>query len=126
MTAMKRTPGNPGIKGRLVEKSIEAYILALETINRLSIKYRVETFSYLICNAWELLLKAKVIEDAKTRRAIFFPKIRGEPLRSLALRDCLKKVFPNENDPTRRNLERVIELRDKAVHLVIGQVPKSI
>jgi len=41
---MKGHRGNPGLKGRLVDKSIEGYILALETINRLSIQYRVETF----------------------------------------------------------------------------------
>jgi hypothetical protein len=44
----------------------------------------------------------------------------------LALRDCLIKIFPNENDPTRRNLERIIDLRDEAVHLVISHVPNSI
>lgn len=123
---MKSKRGNPGLRGRLLDKSIEAYILSLETINRLSVKYRVETFTYLICNAWELLLKAKIIEDTKNRRAIFYPKKRGQPSRSLSLRDCVRKVFQNENDPTRRNLERVVELRDEAAHLVISQVPKSV
>jgi hypothetical protein len=127
MTAMtKNRPGNPGLKGRLLDNSVEAYILSLETINRLSIKYRVETFAYLVCNAWELLLKAKIIDDMKDRRTIYYPRKRGEPLRSLALRDCLKRVFPNENEPTRCNLERIVELRDQAVHLVISQVPKTI
>jgi hypothetical protein len=122
----KRTRGNPGLKGRLLDKSVEAYIVSLETINRLSVKYRVETFAYLICNAWELLLKAKIIEDSKDRRAIYYPRRRGEPIRSLALRDCLKRVLPDENDPVRRNLERIVDLRDEAVHLVISQVPKSV
>lgn len=36
-------PGNPGTKGRLLAKSVEAYLLALETINRLTVTYRVET-----------------------------------------------------------------------------------
>jgi len=123
---MKDRRGNPGLKGQLLDKSIEAYILSLETINRLSVKYRIETFAYLICNAWELLLKAKIIDDAKNRKAIFYPKKRGDPLRSLSLRDCLRKVIPDENDPTRRNLECVVELRDEAVHLIISQVPKSV
>ena len=76
---MKGHRGNPGLKGHLVENSIEAYILALETINRLSIKYRVETFSYLICNAWELLLKAKMLEDAGNDRNTIYrgKKTRG-------------------------------------------------
>jgi len=65
---VKSKRGNPGLKGRLLDKSIEAYILSLEIIHQLSVKYRVETFVYLICNAWELLLKAKIIEDTRSRR----------------------------------------------------------
>jgi hypothetical protein len=118
--------GNPGLKGKLLDKSIEAYVLSLETINRLSIKYRVENFAYLICNAWELLLKAKIIQDTNNRQSIFYPKKKDEQLRSLALRDCIKKVFPNENDPIRRNLEYIAELRDESVHLIISQIPKSV
>jgi hypothetical protein len=124
MTSRK---GNPGLKGQLLDKSIEAYIVALETINRLSIKYRVETFAYLICNAWELLLKAKVLEDAQNnRRAIFYKQSKGQSPRSLSLRDCLNKLFPSTNDPIRRNVELVEQLRDHAVHLVISQVPKDV
>ncbi len=123
---MKGRPGNPGLIGKLLDKSIEAYILSLEIINQLSVKYRVETFSYLICNAWELLLKAKLLEDNKKHVVIYFRKKRGQLRRSLSLADCLKKVFQNEREPTRRNLERIIELRDASVHLVISQVPKDI
>lgn len=123
---MKRKIGNPGLKGRLLDKSIEAYILALETINRLSIKYRVETFTYLICNAWELLLKAKIIQNANNqRKVIFYKQKRGTLPRSLTLRDCLNKIFISVKDPTRRNIEIVEALRDQAVHLVISQVPKD-
>ncbi len=123
---MKGMRGNPGLKGRLLENSTDAYVLALETINRLSIKYRVETFAYLICNAWELMLKAKIIQDTGNKKFVYYKKKRGEPRRSLALRDCLKGAFPNESDPTRRNIELVADLRDEATHLVISQVPKDV
>ena len=56
---MKNQSEKFDLKKHLVDKSFEAYILALETINRFTIQYRLETFCYLICNAWELLLKAK-------------------------------------------------------------------
>lgn len=118
--------GNPGLKGRLLENSIEAYILALETINRLSIKYRIETFAYLICNAWELLLKAKILQDTKQKKAIYYKVKNSKFPRSIALRDCLNKIYSNEKDPIRRNIEMVAELRDQCVHLVISQVPKDI
>jgi hypothetical protein len=123
---MRGKCGNPGLKGKILEKSIEAYILSLEIINQLSVKYRVETFTYLICNAWELLLKAKIIDSNHSCKAIYYKKERNKPLHSLALRDCLKKVFPNEQDPVRRNLEHIADLRDTCVHLIINQVPKDV
>ena len=123
---MKGRPGNPGLRGRLLDKSMEAYILSLETINRLSVKYRVETFAYLICNAWELLLKAKLIEDKGNSKVIYYKKKRGQPRRSWSLRDCLKQVFQNEKDPVRCNIQRVADLRDESVHIVITQVPKDV
>lgn len=122
---MKGHPGNPGLKGRLVDKSVEAYVLALETINRLSIHYRVETFCYLICNAWELLLKAKLLEDSGDKETIFEKRKKGQPRRSISLRDCLTRAFPNEKDPIRRNIERMAELRDEATHLVFSGVPRD-
>lgn len=117
---MNRKRGNPGLKGRLLDKSIEAYILSLETINRLSVKYRIENFAYLICNAWELLLKAKILDDTNDRKAIYYPKEKGKRPRTLSLRDCSQKIFPNEKDPARRNMERVCSLRDEATHLVFS------
>lgn len=99
---MKGRPGNSGLKGRLVDKSIEAYILALETINRISIQYRIETFCYLICNAWELLLKAKIIEDTHKTNSIYYKTHKEKAKRSLSLQDCLGRIISNEKDPIRR------------------------
>lgn len=42
----------------LLEKSQEAFIMSVEIYNKPTIKYRVEGFSFFICNAWELMLKA--------------------------------------------------------------------
>jgi len=123
---VKGRRGNPGLCGKLLDKSVEAYILSLETINRLSIQYRVETFTYLICNAWELLLKARILDQTKQKGSIYYIRQRGEKQRTLALRDCLKKEFANVHDPVRRNIERITDLRDEAVHLVISDVPKDV
>lgn len=46
---------------KLVEKSKEAFCLAIELYNKPTIKYRVEGFSHFICNAWELMLKAHML-----------------------------------------------------------------
>ena len=123
---MKGRKGRAGLKGQLVDKSVDAYVLALETINRLSIKYRIESFSYLICNAWELLLKARILDLEKDREAIYYKKKDSEPRRSLSLRDAVSKVIANDKDPVRRNLEKVAELRDDAAHFVISDVPRDV
>ena len=118
--------GSFDLKDRLVDKSVEAYVCALETINRLSIQYRLESFCYLFCNAWELLLKAKILDDEVDQEAIYYRRTRiGKPKRTLSLRDCLKRIVPIQKDPTRRNIERIEELRDEAVHLVIGHIPSD-
>ena len=115
------------LKERLFDKSVEAYILALETINRLTIQYRLETFCYLICNAWELLLKAKILGDMGKEDAIYYKKQEGKTRRSLSLDDCLNKTMQNQKDrPIRRNIERIVELRNESVHLVISQIPREV
>ena len=114
------------LKCRLIEKSIEAYILALETINRLTVQYRLEAFCFLFCNAWELMLKAKIIVDSGTEHSLYDKKRQGKPKRTISLRHCLKKIFPNDIDPLRRNVERIEELRDESVHLVISEIPTEV
>ncbi|EGP5501286.1 DUF3644 domain-containing protein, partial [Enterococcus faecium] len=50
------------IEKRLVSKSIEAFLMGMEIYNKPTIHYRVEGFSFFICNAWELMLKAHLIK----------------------------------------------------------------
>lgn len=102
---------------RLCDKSQEAFILAIELYNRPTIKYRVEGCAFFLCNAWELLLKAFII-DKHGEQALYYP---GKQSRTLSLDDCVKKVLTNANDPLRRNLERVIELRNTSTHFVVEE-----
>lgn len=48
---------------RLIDKSIESFLMAIEVYNKPTIHYRIEGFSMFICNAWELLLKAHITYD---------------------------------------------------------------
>lgn len=50
---------------RFVDKSAAAITAAVEVYNKPGFSYREETFAILALNAWELLLKAKVLKDAK-------------------------------------------------------------
>lgn len=102
------------ISNQLIEKSKEAFIMAIELYNKPTIKYRVEGFAIFICNAWELMLKAHMIEK-NGQSSIYF---QDNPERTLPLSDCIKKVFTNDKDPLRINLEKIIELRNTSTHFI--------
>jgi hypothetical protein len=57
---------------KLLDKSEAAIISAIEIYNKPDFKYREETFALLALNAWELLLKAKLLRDNKNNpRSIY-------------------------------------------------------
>lgn len=102
---------------RLLDKSQEAFVLSIELYNRPSIKYRVEGFSFFICNAWELMLKAKIIKE-EGESAIYFKENQG---RTIPLERCIAKVFTNDKDPLRKNLESIIRLRNTSTHFIVEE-----
>src|SRR6266568_2009293 len=48
----------------LMNKSLVAALSSIEIYNKPDFRYREELFNILIINAWELLLKAKILMDA--------------------------------------------------------------
>lgn len=107
----------------LLESSIDAFVLSLGIINNPSISYRLESFVFLFCNAWELLMKAKLHQD---RRKIFYRKRKNQPRKSLSLDDCLNRIFTSDINPIKSNIIKIAELRNNAMHLVIPFVPPDI
>ncbi len=102
------------LKEKLLDKSIEAFMMAIEIYNKPSIQYRVEGFAIFICNAWELMLKAYILKRDGNQYIYF----RDKPNRTISLINCIEKVFTNDKDPLRINLEKIIELRDQSTHLI--------
>lgn len=102
------------IRDTLLEKSQEAFTLALELYNRPTIKYRVEAFSFFICNAWELMLKAQII-NTQGFSSIFF---RNDNTRTISITDCIRRVFTDKKEPLRVNLETIVGLRDTSTHFI--------
>lgn len=98
----------------MIEKSKEAFSLAIEIYNKPTIKYRVEGFAFFICNAWELMLKAYLIKT-NGKNSIYY---KNKPDRTISLSECVKKIFTNNKDPLRLNLEKIIELRDTSTHFI--------
>ena len=98
-----------------LEKSEEAFLLAVEIMNKPTIKYRIETYSYLITNAWELLLKALIISRGEFKDILF----KDDETRTISLSVCLKKMM-KENNPIRKNLEFIEKnIRDVSTHNII-------
>jgi hypothetical protein len=47
----------------LIDRSIQACLAAIEIYNKPDFRYREEAFSMLMMNAWELLLKARILKE---------------------------------------------------------------
>ena len=99
------------LANRLIEKSTEAFIMGLEIYNKPTIKYRIEGFSFFICNAWELMLKAKLLKEGKS---IYF---KGTD-RTILLETAIQKIYTDNKQPLRLNLERIIKLRNTSTHFI--------
>lgn len=99
----------------LIKRSLDAFILSLEVYNRPSLGNRVEAFCILSINAWELLLKAELIK-ALGMETVF--KTSGY---SISISDAINKRL-QQNDPVKKNLDTLIELRDGAIHLLLPEL----
>lgn len=100
------------IKQNLVDKSVEAFIMGLEIYNKPTIKYRIEGFSFFICNAWELMLKAELLNRNEN---IYYS---DKATRTLSLEPTIKKIYSDKNTRIRLNLEKIIELRNISTHFI--------
>lgn len=101
---------------RLLDKSQEAFLLAIELYNRPTIRYHAEGCSFFLCNAWELMLKAYLIAQ-NGEDGIYYPNSD----RTLSLQDCMKRVIKNDNDPIMKNLKAVNDLRNTSTHYVVDE-----
>ncbi len=124
----------------LAEKSIAAMISAIEIYNKPDFQYREETYAILAINAWELLLKSRILQLSKNRlssiikyerrqnqdgsistRKYIVTNRSGNPV-SIGLfkaYDDLINEYGDKLDPViRKNIEALIEVRDNSVHFI--------
>lgn len=119
----------------LLEKSVHAALSAIEIYNKPDFKYREESFSILMVNAWELLLKARILQRNKNKlESIYivdFNKIRkdGKPFKNpkyktsrsgnyltIDVTNAMKELKLPER--LKENLGLLIEIRDNAIHFM--------
>lgn len=74
----------------LVDRSIDACIAAIEIYNKPDFRYREEAFAILMLNAWELLLKARVMKE------------NGDKPRSIEVWDPVPKKTGSRRGPRRQ------------------------
>jgi hypothetical protein len=125
----------------LVEKSRAACVAAVETYNRVSAPYREENFAILMINAWELLLKARVIQENGGKVSAIYEwthklkkdktpskkkvlKLTGAKLPYTIGVDKARNLCSGYSknkleDACAQNIEALLVIRDSATHFVV-------
>lgn len=101
----------------MINKSRANFIYAIETFNKPKLETKLDIFLFLICSAWELLLKSKLLKENKS----IFYKDKKHKSRTISLKEALCKVIPDERDKIRINLETIIGFRNSAQHFIIPE-----
>lgn len=116
----------------ILNKSVQASVAAIEVYNKPDFKYREETFSILMINAWELLFKARILQlnngkfnsiyvPARTVTAEGKKLKRFYPKRNRSGNPMTLDVFSAMNKldipaPLKENMTLLVEIRDNAIH----------
>ena len=129
----------PPLHQRFVDKSAAAITAAVEVYNKPGFAYREETFAILALNAWELLLKSKVLKDAnnaisslrvyETRetkagtksKKLYLKLNRAKNPQSISLHACIAKLAPTASKlppEVVANLDALTAIRDNSIHYV--------
>ena len=103
----------------LLRKSKDNMLLAIELYNRPSLENKIDGFVMLFCTSWEQLLKAIIIK--KDGEKAIYKKVNSGKKESIPLRACLDQVF-DKDDGIKRNVLKIAELRDQAVHLLMPEI----
>lgn len=126
---------------KFVDKSHAAMVGAIEVYNKPTFAYREETFCILAINAWELLLKAKLLKEGKndpkciqvreprklksgvkSTKQLTVKKNRAGNAMTFQLSACvteLAKTGSAINQQTLLNLELLVDVRDNATHFIV-------
>lgn len=102
------------IMDRLIQKSKDAFIFAIEVINKPTLRHRSENFTFNICNAWELLLKAQLVKEYGENKVYY----KNNKDRTINFATCVNFIFTDFNNPIKRNLGIIIKLRNKSTHFI--------
>jgi hypothetical protein len=124
---------------RFFRKAEAALLASIELYNKPDFRYREEAFAILVLNAWELLLKAKLLAENRNRVAclavfekrqtktgtlskkLYVKKNRSGNSHSIGLGPtivALETKGIKMSQSVKRNLDGLVEVRDNAVHFI--------
>lgn len=106
----------------LLENSISAILSAIEIYNKPDFRYRNEILVILTVNAWELLLKSKLIKDENGKINTLYVRTsdgkiaenRNKTPKTIGIHDAITRNRLDIN--IRHNLEEFIRIRDNSIH----------
>lgn len=106
----------------LLEHSIACSLAGIEVYNKPLFKEREQVFAILLITAWEALLKAKILRDNGNRLTALYVRVgkrykKSRTGRYLTVELVGAAKLCNLNDVALQNLERLLEVRDAAIHL---------
>ena len=130
----------PPLSTKFVEKAQAAITSAVEVYNKPAFAYREETFSLLGLNAWELLLKAKVLKDAgndakairvyeprktksgKQSKKLYVRRNRAGNAQTISLGRCIVELDKNPgyrlSPEIKANIDALTAIRDNSAHYI--------
>jgi hypothetical protein len=124
---------------RLLQNAEAALISAIEIYNKPAFAYREETFAILALNAWELLLKAKLLEVSKNKlrclhiygtkelapgvqsKKQYVKRNRTGNRMTVGIDGCIVRLEAEKvavPEAVKKNLAALAEVRDNAVHFI--------
>lgn len=123
-----------------LDKSLGAMLAAIEIYNKPVFSYREESFAILTVNAWELLLKARLLQlasnkisallvyehrtkiDGSASDKLYRKKNRAGNFSTIGLFKAIDILANKYGEPLspalKANIESIVEIRDNAVHFV--------
>ncbi len=111
---------------KLVDNSLSATLSSIEIYNKPDFKYREEVFTILIVNAWELLIKAKILKDANDTIGSLYVSDKNVPggyklnrnntPLTIEINRAMNKLGHTLSPSVASNIQTLVEIRDTAVH----------
>lgn len=111
----------------LLKKSVAAGVTAIEVYNKPDFKFREESFSILMVNAWELLLKARILQLNHDRKESIYIKSKSEVVLSpsgnpktisITKAVAILQSYGEINSIIADNIQLLILIRDECVHFI--------